>query len=305
MFGTATAILLNDIARDWRDVAVVLFELFWSLRRFWISCTTAKDNAEFPVGIAIGALLFQKISVLLISAIKSFDSLAELVDLLRLAQILKNGFFVLVALELFDQLLDLVLATCILLFNCRKCHAKNSVVNGVVPGFPVTLRFAGWIPRWSCVLVSLILLTAARIRFEYNPWHSWSQANLLLELLLRFRTYRVLNANGGQCVLENDCMWPCLVKLHVFLLSELQIAPIYRFLKAFPSILVWSDPWFRQVAWSSLHTILILHWIHCGEKHGLSSSFEASLSWNQSSSDYWVQFIRVPGVDDVLGKSFR
>ena len=45
---------------------------------------------------------------------------AELVDLLRLAQVLKEGFLVLVVLELFDQLLGLVFAICILLFDCRK-----------------------------------------------------------------------------------------------------------------------------------------------------------------------------------------
>ena len=50
----------------------------------------------------------------------------------------------LVGLELFDQLLDLELAICILLFDCRNGCAKNSVVNGVVPSFPVTLRFVGW-----------------------------------------------------------------------------------------------------------------------------------------------------------------
>ena len=41
-----------------------------------------------------------------------------------------------VALELLDQLLDLVFAICILLFGCTKGYARNSVVNGVVPGFP-------------------------------------------------------------------------------------------------------------------------------------------------------------------------
>ena len=61
---------------------------------------------------------------------------AELVDLLRLAQVLKEGFLVLVVLELLDQLLDLVFTCCILLFNGRKWYAKNSVANGVVPGFP-------------------------------------------------------------------------------------------------------------------------------------------------------------------------
>ena len=41
------------------------------------------------------------------------------------------------------------------------------------PSFSVTLRFPGWVPRWSFVLVSLILLTTVRIRFEYNTWQSW------------------------------------------------------------------------------------------------------------------------------------
>ena len=45
-------------------------------------------------------------------------------------------------------------------------------------------------------------------------------------------------------------MRPCFVKLQAFLLSELQIAPKYCILKAFPSIRAWRDPWFRQIAWS-------------------------------------------------------
>ena len=81
---------------------------------------------------------------------------AELVDLLRLAQVLKESFLVLVALELFDQLLDLILAICILLLDCRKGYAKNPVVNGVVPGFPGTLRFAGLKMFLRLVLVDLV-----------------------------------------------------------------------------------------------------------------------------------------------------
>ena len=44
-----------------------------------------------------------------------------------------------------------------------------------------------------------------------------------------------------------DCVWS---KLQAILLRELPIAPKSRILKAFPSFLVWRDPWFRQVAWS-------------------------------------------------------
>ena len=107
---------------------------------------------SFPVGIAIGALLLGRVFAKLedLGVVHVGDQIlrffAELVDLLRLAQVLKEGFVVLVALGLFDQLLDLVLAICILLFDCRKGYARNSVVNGVVPGFPVTLQddLASW-----------------------------------------------------------------------------------------------------------------------------------------------------------------
>ena len=44
-------------------------------------------------------------------------------------------------------------------------------------------------------LASWIFLTVLRIRFEYSPWHSWSQANFLVELILCFHTYRFLNAS--------------------------------------------------------------------------------------------------------------
>ena len=67
---------------------------------------------------------------------------AELVDLLRLAQVLKEGFLVFVVLELPDQLLDLVLACCILLHDCRKRYSRYSVFHGAVTDFSVTFRIA-------------------------------------------------------------------------------------------------------------------------------------------------------------------
>ena len=91
MFGTATAIFLNTVARDGGDVVVVLFELFcWFLRSFFFfkkknfSSTTAIDSADFPVRIAIEALLFGRVfekfedPVLFMSAIKSCGSLLNL-----------------------------------------------------------------------------------------------------------------------------------------------------------------------------------------------------------------------------------
>ena len=111
------------------------------------------DNVDFPVGIAIGTLFFGGVFAKLedLGVVHVGDQIlrffAELVDLLRLAQVSKEGFLVLMVLELFDQLLDLVLAISILLFDYRKEYVTNSVVSGVVPGFPVTLRFFGLVPR--------------------------------------------------------------------------------------------------------------------------------------------------------------
>ena len=60
------------------------------------------------------------------SASNSLRLFAELVDLLRLAQVLKEGFLVLLVLRLLDQLLDLVFTGCILLLekfcNPRCCY---------------------------------------------------------------------------------------------------------------------------------------------------------------------------------------
>ena len=76
-----------------------------------------------------------KISVLFCSRF-----FAELVNLLRLSQILNKRIFILVVLELFDQPLDFVLAYCVLRLDCRKRYSSNSVIHGAVTGFSVTFR---------------------------------------------------------------------------------------------------------------------------------------------------------------------
>ena len=65
---------------------------------------------------------------------------AELVDLLRLYQILNERIFILVVLELLDQPFDFVLAYCILRLDCSKRYSRYSVVHGEVTSFPVTVR---------------------------------------------------------------------------------------------------------------------------------------------------------------------
>ena len=146
---------LNNIARDWGDVTVVLVELCWSLRRLHISSTTAIDYTDFPVGIALRTLLFgrsfakfEDLGVVQVGD-QNLRFFAELFDLLRLAQILNEWLclwfsnFSINFLTLFSRVV-----------SCWKWYARNSVVNGVVPGFSVTLRIAWWVPRWYCVWAS-------------------------------------------------------------------------------------------------------------------------------------------------------
>ena len=126
VFHSTTAVLLNHISRDWRNVVVVLIELCWTPRRFHISSTAAIDYTNFPVSIAVRTLLFGEISAKFedLGVVQVGNQIlrffAELVDRLLLAQVLKEWFLMFVVLELLDQLLDLVLECCILLLDCRK-----------------------------------------------------------------------------------------------------------------------------------------------------------------------------------------
>ena len=83
-----------------------------------------------------------------LAVVQVFDQIlqffAELVNLLRLAQVLKEGFIMLVVLELLDQPLDLVLAYRILRLDCRKRYFRYFVVQDVVKDFPVTFRVVRW-----------------------------------------------------------------------------------------------------------------------------------------------------------------
>ena len=74
------------------DVTVVVVEFCWTSRRLHISSAAAVDYSSFPVGIAVRTLLFgrnfarfEDLGVVQVG-VKS----AELVDLLRLAQVLNE-----------------------------------------------------------------------------------------------------------------------------------------------------------------------------------------------------------------------
>ena len=152
VLGSTTAVFLDDISRDWGDVTVVLVELRWTPRRFHIS-----PAAHCSQNIAVWNN-FRKVRTSRCCSVgdQFLRFFAELVDLLRLAQVLKEGFLVLLVLELLDQLLVFVLAV---LFWCSTAETgtRYSMIHGVVTDFSVTFRVARWFPRWSCVLVLWIL----------------------------------------------------------------------------------------------------------------------------------------------------
>ena len=114
----------------------VTSRLFWSnsvgLRvEFIISSTTAIDYTHFPAGIAVKTLLFGRVFAKFedLGIVHVGDQIlrffAELVDLLRLSQVLKERFLKLVVLEQLDQLLNLVLTCCFLLLDCRKRYSRK------------------------------------------------------------------------------------------------------------------------------------------------------------------------------------
>ena len=75
------------------------------------------EYTDFHVSIALRTLLFGR---LFEKNRRSRCSSCRRSIPAILAQVLKEGFLVLVVLELPDRLLDLLFASCILLFNCRK-----------------------------------------------------------------------------------------------------------------------------------------------------------------------------------------
>ena len=101
-----------------------------------------------------------------------------------------------------------------------------------------------------------------------------------VEIILSFHAYRSLHASCRQCFVENDCMRPCLVKIASLSLERASNCTKILYCEAFPSILVWRDPWLGKIAWSFLHAIYVFHRVHCSEEDRLSSSLEAFSSWN-------------------------
>ena len=159
VFGTTTAVLLDNKAKDWGGVVVVLVELWLNSSKisyFFHSCNglfrIPSKYCTQDIAVYKNFRKIPKISVWLMPAMRSFDSLLNSLISFVWLQSWEERFLVLVVLELHDQLLELVFRMCIRLFDCWKWYAKIPVVNGVVTSFPVTLRIARCFQRWSWFL---------------------------------------------------------------------------------------------------------------------------------------------------------
>ena len=90
------SVFLDYVSRDSGEVTVVLVELRWTSRTLHFSSTTATDFSGFPVSIALRTLRFGRIFAKFedLGVVHVGDHvlrfLAELVDLLRLSQVLNE-----------------------------------------------------------------------------------------------------------------------------------------------------------------------------------------------------------------------
>ena len=176
-----------------------------------------------------------------------------------------------------------------LVFKSQRCRC----------GFPRNFPIRFW---WSEDFLASCSCWSCCPLWEFG--FSITRDNLGDYLLLSLHAYRFLNTNHWQCAWKSDCVWSCLIKLQSFFLSELLIAPIHCILMRSPSIFIWCDPWRVQVASNFFHALIVVHRVHCSEKHGLPVPFETSSSCDQSTSDYWMYFTYSSDVIDELGEVF-
>ena len=129
-------------------------------------------------------------------------------QVLRLARVLKEGFLVLVVLELLDQLLDFVLTCCILQLDCRKRYSRYSVIHGVVYRFPSNFFESLYGSQDDLARLGFVDLA------NHIASSIWVQPVALLELSELFG--RVLPVSSyiplSQCKLQVVC---CRERLHV------------------------------------------------------------------------------------------
>ena len=192
--GSTTCCSSQSRIQGWGEVTAVLVELCWNCARIsYLYHNCIRLYLFFPVGIAVRTLLFgrifeksSKISVLFISAIKSCDSLLNLLIFYLWLKSWRNDSFCLwfsnFSINFLALLLDCrkrysrysVFLT--LLLDCRKRYSRHSANRLMVPKMILRLFFCG-----SC-------RTYCEFDFCTTTWHSRSQANFLVELILCFHT---------------------------------------------------------------------------------------------------------------------
>ena len=191
VFGTTTAVLLDNISKDWTP------------RGFRISSTAAMDHSEFPVSIALRTLLFRRIVEKYkdLCVVDVGDEIlrfvAELVDLLRLAPVLRRkipcaGGSRTSRSTSWTCFQDVYLAVRLLKVVCqdscsqRRCYKclRNSSNRSMVPKMILILGFLIlWTMLWVRFLTRLAALSElsepsgrAHPEFSYIPL---SQCKLL------------------------------------------------------------------------------------------------------------------------------
>ena len=85
----------------------------------------------------------------------------------------------------------------------------------------------------------------------------------------RFQHNCFRNTISRECIVEDDCVRSCLIELHSFALSKLNIDPVHRILVHFPLVLVRCKTWFGQIKLWWIFVIL-MHGIHGCKEYRLS-----------------------------------
>ena len=157
---------------------------------------------------------------------------------------------------------------------------RYSVVHCVVTDFTVTFSNRPMVPKMILRLgfVDLVDHVASSMLVRHVVLSEFSEPSGRAHPV---SSYIPLS----ECKLQVVC---CRERLHVTVSGKIASISLERasnctnilYFKALPSILVWRDPWFRQIAWSFSHTISAVHRVHFSEEDRLSSSLEACFSWN-------------------------
>ena len=176
VLGPTTAALLNHVSRDWGVVTAVLVELWWTPPGFHISSTATNDFTQFPVGIAIRTLLFGRIFakfedlVVVQVGEQVLRFFAELVDLLRLTQVLNEWFFMFCGSRTSPS--TFWLCSRVLYSAARLQKEVLQIFCNPLCCYRFLRNFSNrsMAPKMILRLGFVALLTILRVRFQYDTW---------------------------------------------------------------------------------------------------------------------------------------